>query len=52
MRLQLRGKLIVSFLAVIAVTGIIGTAVGVSLVGSGIVREAQNKVTLDLNSVH
>jgi len=50
MRLQLRGKLIVSFLAVIAVTGIIGTAVGVYLVGSGIVREAQNKVTLDLNS--
>ena len=52
MRLQLRGKLIVSFLAVIAVTGIIGTAVGVYLVGTGIVREAQNKVTLDLNSAH
>lgn len=50
MRLLLRGKLVVSFLAVIAVTGIIGTTVGVYLVGSGIVREAQNKVTLDLNS--
>ena len=49
-KLQLRPKLVVSFLAVIATTGAVGTTAGVYLISSGIVREAQNKVTLDLNS--
>jgi two-component system NtrC family sensor kinase len=47
---MLRSKLIIGFLTVIAITGAVSTAVGVHLIGSGIVREAQNKVTLDLNS--
>ena len=50
MKLQLRSKLVASFLGVIAVTGAISTAIGVHLIGTGIVREAQHKVTLDLNS--
>ena len=50
MTLSLRPRLVVSFLAVIAITGATGTSVGVYLVGGGIVREAQSKVTLDLNS--
>ena len=50
MKLMLRSKLIIGFLTVIAITGAVSTAVGVHLIGSGIVREAQNKVSLDLNS--
>ncbi len=50
MKLSLRAKLVVSFLAVIAITGATGTSVGVYLIGSAMVREAQNKVILDLNS--
>jgi two-component system NtrC family sensor kinase len=50
MKLGLRVKLVVSFLAVIAITGITATVIGMHLIGSGIVREAQDKVSLDLNS--
>ncbi len=50
MRLTLRGKLVGSFVAVIAVTGIVGTTIAVYLTGNKIIREAQCKVTLDLNS--
>jgi len=50
MKLSLKTKLITSFLTVIVITGVISTAVGVHLIGSGIFREAQGKVTLDLNS--
>ena len=50
MKLMLRTKLVLSFVTVIVITGAVATAVGVHLISSGIVREAQNKVTLDLNS--
>ncbi len=50
--MMLRSKLVVSFLTVIAITGIIATIVGQRLIESGIVREAQQKVNLDLNSAH
>ena len=50
MRLTLRLKLVVSFLIVIIITGSIATFIGSHLIDKGIVREAQSKVTLDLNS--
>ncbi|MCX7703316.1 MAG: cache domain-containing protein [Planctomycetota bacterium] len=49
MRFSLRTKLIGGFILVIGITGVITTMVGVHLLSSGIEREAQNKVTLDLN---
>lgn len=50
MRMTLKVKLIVSFLVVVAISGIVATIVGVRLIGRGIVRQAQEKVELDLNS--
>ncbi len=50
MRITLKVKLIASFLIVVAISGIIATIVGVRLIGSSIVRQAQEKVELDLNS--
>jgi two-component system NtrC family sensor kinase len=50
MRVTLKVKLIVSFLVVVAISGIVATIVGVRLIGRGIVRQAQEKVELDLNS--
>ncbi|MFC1813965.1 cache domain-containing protein [Thermodesulfobacteriota bacterium] len=50
MKFSLKTKLIASFLTVIVIPGVISTAVGVYLIDSGIVREAQGKVALDLNS--
>lgn len=50
MRITLRIKLIISFLTVIIITGSIATIIGFHLIDQGIVREAQSKVTLDLNS--
>ena len=50
MRITLRLKLIVSSLTVIIITGSIATIIGFHLIDKGIVREAQSKVTLDLNS--
>ena len=50
MRPTLRLKLVVSSLTVIVITGSIATLIGFHLIEKGIVREAQSKVTLDLNS--
>ena len=50
MQLKLRSKLVLSFVTVIVLTGSVPAAVGLYLIGTGVVREAQNKVTLDLNS--
>ena len=50
MSLTLRNKLNVSFLVVIAICGIFATIVGVRLIGDGIIRQAQDKVRVDLNS--
>ncbi len=50
MKSSLRLKLILSFLSVIAIAGITVTIVGVHLIGDRIVKQAQEKVKLDLNS--
>ena len=49
MKLSIRAKLIFSFFIVIIITGIIAVAAGFQLIGTGIVREAQTKVDMDLN---
>ncbi len=50
MRISLRAKLIVSFLAVIVIGGLVTTLVGTQLIGTGIIRQAQDKVRNDLNA--
>ncbi len=50
MKMSLRTKLIVSFLAVIVICGVVATLVGLRLIGTGIVGQAQDKVKNDLNS--
>lgn len=45
-----RAKLITSFVVVIAICGMVATYVGVILIGDGIIRQAQDKVRVDLNS--
>ncbi len=50
MKTTLKTKLVVSFLVVVTISGVIATIVGMRLIGNGIVRQAQEKVRLDLNS--
>ena len=50
MRILLRTKLIVSLLSVVFISGLVSTIIGVSLIGNGIIRQAQDKVRTDLNS--
>ncbi|MBN1686030.1 MAG: cache domain-containing protein [Spirochaetales bacterium] len=50
MILHLRTKLLASFLLVIITGGTIAAIIGVRLVGTGIVKQAQEKVELDLNT--
>ena len=50
MRISLKSKLIVSFLAVIVIGGLVTTLVGARLIGTGIIRQAQDKVRNDLNA--
>lgn len=50
MHLTLRAKLVVSFIAVIVISGIVSMYVGVRLIGDEIIRQAQDKVRVDLNS--
>jgi len=47
---SLRTKLIISFLAVIIICGSVATLVGIRLIGTGIINQAQDKVKNDLNS--
>jgi two-component system NtrC family sensor kinase len=49
-RSSLTVKLVISFLAVIVVGGLVITLVGARLIGTGIVRQAQDKVRNDLNA--
>lgn len=49
-RFPLRAKLIVVFSLVIIVGVLISTLVGINLIGTTIIRQAQDKVRLDLNS--
>jgi len=50
MKILLKTKLIISFLAVIMICGLISTVVGMQLIGTGIISQAQDKVKNDLNS--
>ena len=50
MKISLRAKLIISFLAVIIICGLVATLVGIRLIGIGIINQAQDKVRNDLNS--
>ncbi len=50
MKPTLRLKLVVSFLSVIVITGVFATIIGFYIINKDVVREAQSKVTLDLNS--
>ena len=50
MKISLRTKLITSSLAVIVICGLVATLVGIHLIGTGIIIQAQEKVRMDLNS--
>ncbi len=50
MKVSLKTKLIVSLVLVVLISGIISIIVGVRLIGDGIIKQAQDKVRLDLNS--
>jgi two-component system NtrC family sensor kinase len=50
MKISLREKLVVSFLGVIIICGLVATIVGIRLIGTGIINQAQDKVRHDLNS--
>jgi len=50
MKLSLRTRLIASFLVAILVTGVTSVIIAVWLIGDTIVKQAQEKVRLDLNS--
>jgi len=49
-KISLKEKLVISFLAVIIICGLTATLVGMQLIGTGIINQAQDKVGHDLNS--
>jgi len=49
-RMPLRVRLVASFLIVVGITGTTATLVGVNLITDGVIRQAEDKVRLDLNS--
>ncbi|MCF7973053.1 MAG: cache domain-containing protein [Phycisphaerae bacterium] len=50
MKIHLKTKLVASFVTVILICGLVATGVGTRLIGTGIIRQAQDKVEHDLNS--
>jgi len=50
MKISLRAKLIISFLAVIIICGLVATLVAIRLIGTGIISQAQERVRTDLNA--
>jgi len=50
MKISLRAKLIISFLAVIIICGLVATLVAMRLIGTGIISQAQDQVRIDLNT--
>jgi len=50
MRVNLRTKLIVSFVIVVLISGLVATFVGIHLIGKRIIERAQKNVKMDLNS--
>ena len=52
MKMTLRSKIALSFAAVILASGLLTTLTGIKLLGSGMIKEVQDRVKLDLNSAH
>ncbi|MBM3713752.1 MAG: hypothetical protein FJW56_10035, partial [Actinobacteria bacterium] len=50
MNISLRTKLIISFLALVIVTGSVSTFAGINLIGNSIIREEQDRVRTNLYS--
>jgi len=50
MKISLRAKLIISFLAVIIICGLVAIFVAMRVIGTGIIGQAQDKVRIDLNT--
>ena len=50
MKVSLKTKLVTSFLTVILICGLVATLVGIRLIGTGIINQAQDKVRHDLDS--
>src|SRR4030042_1558306 len=50
MRISIHSKMIASFLLVVIITGVVSMLVGLRLTGDVIIRQAQEKVRMDLNS--
>jgi two-component system NtrC family sensor kinase len=50
MKISLRAKLVISFLAVIMICGLVATLVAIRLIGTAIISQAQDRVRTDLNS--
>ena len=50
MCINLRTRLIASFVVVLLISGLVATFVGIHLIGTRIVEQAQNNVRMDLNS--
>ncbi|MBN1755442.1 cache domain-containing protein [bacterium] len=52
MKIPLKTRLVFSFILVVVICGAFATWVGVHLINSGVVREAQKRVDMDLNSAN
>jgi len=50
MKISLRAKLAISFLAVIIICGLVATLVAIRLIGTSIISQAQDRVRTDLNA--
>jgi two-component system NtrC family sensor kinase len=50
MKVRLRTKFIVSLVLVVLISGVVSMIIGVRLIGDGIIKQAQDKVRLDINS--
>ncbi len=50
MKISLRTKLAISFLIVVVITGLVITLAGMHLISDRIIKQAQDKVRIDLNS--
>ena len=50
MKISLNAKLVVSFVLVVVTTGLVAMVIGVYVVGDQVLRQAQDKVRMDLNS--
>lgn len=52
MKMSLNAKLVVNFVMVVVTTGLVAMVIGVYVVGDQVLKQAQNKVEMDLNAAH